>query len=1472
MGRRKALEGRLSARYLQARTAAALVIQRSVRLMGHEPSSRALCIGSWMYAAQGARALNAPGTEVGEEEEVSGREGGGSRRDTGSNRSGRAFGEQESDLDLDFRAATPTIPSWQRRARRFRVLRAASMTMKRTHAASVMINAVARSHMAGRRMQQLRLAASLGIGDSSSVLSATLKLQSAYRAHREVVQLFRRAYERATDQYTTSRFALLMQDVAPAAIRRRAQLTERARELRAQLSLLAKQSDRKPAERREAGRLRLWACEGEVSALKQSELTPRTLSKLLRDLKRKHAAAVATLSQLDANRQSRARVDADHADEEQLEQIGGMINEMKELCEELPRASLLLLGLPETFRFRQLKLEKCVHERAADDADRCAKETGAMRIREMTSASMASLGSLFVTSERDEEERSGVLMARETGEQRQAAIEEKQAEMIKLREVLDCAEADERREAALHKELWRVEGALSLNRGVCIAMRRATCMRIRVKSVEALSQKMAVSQAQAANRRCREIIDEIAGGYELLADLDAMGKSAARPTIVLTVSLPAGCADVSAVVSRLTDDIALWMGVPDECFIVRDVRKLSESGSKASYEARLAVFSSSKGSVDPLYLARSVISERDRNALTPSIFVQASEAAEGVVVLQSATLEVPSQSELQSSMQTLPQLEASLRAETKMEGRPRRAAQLRGKIHAVCLLQERTKWEDLRVPGDPKAADEAWNKGAASATVSAAGHFCAFCAARSPPVLARHRFIECPRRMLDGIPDFTPAARAALEGELACRRARNESASRGFREIISGREQVQQFHRTAMAAIRFLRRHEAPEGLPARPPEGYRVAVATRPSERVGFDIAKLAFELAAAAVEERRRQVRSSDAGAAAAVGGGDEAEAEPPTHWQSLKAMLCMRPREALLAGGLVKLLAGGPPTRILETAKLRDGKSASLRKGGATQAVLPRHWSGGVGPTDAGTDDRIGQVADIGHGTNVDAASEAEGIAMGDASPAEHHSPFLDDTFDEEDIDESVKERWSSNASSGYRSEVDGERCQQREHSASGVDDSVYGSHRLVSPYVLHRAAASLGINLTSGSEKEKEAECRLLPIAITMLRAPLPHGWHEVANKREILFRCDATGETSRTNPLLPVFSRAVVRMRESFARDKRASLASVPLASARFVQFATGSSVGGTYFYDFVHNVSLSDIRAVAEAAGASEEDTAKPSLARRGSLRSCDSTTNLRRGKPGARYEDLIGEEAAAAAVAATRAAQIAAAAAEARRVDREAAAALARTVEAKEGSGDAAAAEKSLASPAVQFLAAAESVRAARRDQSRLSKPQAERQAKLAHLHDAYRESIAATLAHEPRPLMRTLEAARSYDIDAAAEPDLLFLADVALSSPVPVGWVKVNKVPRGCLPYWWNELLRFASYAHPVDHFIRTTAAQMRQDLEKARLVSALTIQKFYAEGRSPGATSYRRRRSGCSPTGQRRDRRKALSGVSTPAPLPC
>jgi hypothetical protein len=1530
MARRKAMALRLARRYLEARTEAAKLIQRCVRRIGRRKPIHAMSIGSFRNAVRAAnvhRAMYsaASADDLQTEDEAPGSAPGGcrladepgqpsrrsvqdssrlSRRSTYDlSRTSRALEydgargvSRWSEVDADrvdwesySRETTPEPTNNTRHRRRLVVLGAARLAMRRMETAALLINSHARARIAARRLQQMRVSRALGKGESSAVVAAALKLQAAFRSRREVMRVLAEWYERMLEQYASSRMAVLTHEVAPAVIRGRAALIERQRELRVELAHLAAHDGGGPAQRVEAARLRLWACEGEMDALQTANLTPRAATKLLRDLRRKLAAAAATLSQLQMGQRPAV---SELPERRQLAHMHGVLAAISQLCAQVPHASLLLLGVPETLQSKSNRMAKQLQSRFTEEAARTAKALEAMWVREVTSASMTTLSDLFVASplaEPDSAPAEPLGIASASEQEKHARALRKELERAELLQALAAAQVDEAREAEAQAELWEVGGALALSMGVHTAMRRASCARLRLVGTQALGQTMAVMQAQVGHRRCREVVEEINGALELLADVDGMRRTMARPTLALTLALPSERADAPSVLDRIVEDLAMWMGVPDRCFAVRAVRRRPDGGGgRPLYDASVAIFASG-GSSDPLELGRAVLHERDQNALSPSVFATAMAQAQGAVLLQSASLLVPANAELAASAMALLARMAVITAELAQGPPQRRAEQLRGKLWAAQALQERTRWEGLRVPGDAACVDEAWNKGAEASDLAGAGCFCALCAGQSPPVLARHRFIDCPRRLMGGLPDFTPDARASVEDELQQRAVRNEAACCAFRAALQGREAALLLHKNATAAVRFLDRYELPIGSLSPPTDGVRVgSAATRQLIGLGFDLPRLVWSAAAAADEEARRQSQLTEPAPLAAPGGHRRTE---QAQWRGLKALCKMRPREALVAGGWARLAAAEIPslgpsrrTRWSEEgerlgAQVDQGDGVAVRdpapgKGdGAAGGELQRTMGGAGGETDR--DALPGTNAAANAGSGDESGGDGGEAGAGDPpcrpslavpatvppSASARQSSFLEDASEEEGEEDDGERLDSLRAGGQVASDPDAtaedERAREKQRAQRSVDVSVCGSSTLVGPHMVRRAAAALGILISACTDKAAELECRLLPLALEMLRAPLPAEWSEVAVHGEVLFQHDQTGQTRATHPLLPVFQRAVIEQRKAFARETRPIVSaspSVPPAAARYVQFATDSIAGGTFFQDFVTGERLPNLEAVTASVAAAVSWSRGP-----------EPVALLRRG--GVRGEDLRGEEAAAAAVAAVRASTVAGA----RRAEREAAAALATARDEK----DAKQAELAAAAPPHSTLkrlhsrGAGASAEGARPERL-MSQAHRARERQLEQLRTAYGRGVAISLAHGPRPLLRTLEAACGYGIDPVAERDVLFLADVALSLPLPVGWIEVDAVPRGCAPYWWNELLGCASHAHPVDDFIRSTVGQMRNESAQARLQAARTLQKGFAEQPGPCAAAYRRRTRDKGGDNDRLTRRKALFALPAASEL--
>lgn len=207
------------------------------------------------------------------------------------------------------------------------------------------------------------------------------------------------------------------------------------------------------------------------------------------------------------------------------------------------------------------------------------------------------------------------------------------------------------------------------------------------------------------------------------------------------------------------------------------------------------------------------------------------------------------------------------------------------------------------------------------------------------------------------------------------------------------------------------------------------------------------------------------------------------------------------------------------------------------------------------------------------------------------------------------------------------------------------------------------------------------------------------------------------------------------------------------------------ALGGSYFYDFVTGNRLPNIETVARAIASLEPPEEKPRSLKKPTRAPADSRSK--------RNKDLMGEEAAAAAVAAAKAA----AAAEARRADRK------RTSATASVGGSAVGSLVSSSPRALRWLfsVAAALVYASVRSEDTMRLPARLRLRSLKAIRAKYGIGIAASLAHGPRPLLHTLEVGRAYGISLQREADLLFLADLALSLPIPAGWVHIAKPHSG-------------------------------------------------------------------------------------------
>lgn len=153
----------------------------------------------------------------------------------------------------------------------------------------------------------------------------------------------------------------------------------------------------------------------------------------------------------------------------------------------------------------------------------------------------------------------------------------------------------------------------------------------------------------------------------------------------------------------------------------------------------------------------------------------------------------------------------------------------------------------------------------------------------------------------------------------------------------------------------------------------------------------------------------------------------------------------------------------------------------------------------------------------------------------------------------------------------------------------------------------------------------------------------------------------------------------------------------------------------------------------------------------------------------------------------------------------------------------------------------------------------------------------LCASVAATPRTMTDTIKMALKYAIDPIAEPNLVWLADLATSLPVPAGWIQVSLPLLPCLTrnalivaqlqnsqilhpkeriyFWYNELTRISRYLflsivahvvsspkhgmtylsgcrwqHPVDDFIKTNIGILRTPRHPVAMTARSTFDKIW------------------------------------------
>lgn len=225
-----------------------------------------------------------------------------------------------------------------------------------------------------------------------------------------------------------------------------------------------------------------------------------------------------------------------------------------------------------------------------------------------------------------------------------------------------------------------------------------------------------------------------------------------------------------------------------------------------------AVHGRADSRLDPKELGEEILSEWRLGHISAPVLSSAAEVADGGLVIANAELQVPTLEEVRLKLRLLSAWEQELRLNMADPSNSTRVqSRLVGKLNILLELQKCTEWKSLRVPGDGSSCDDAWNKGFGD-EASKPGRYCAFCASRQPKLLARHRMVDCARRLLCCEPDYTEQAMGQVESNLQHSEIQHSVALDALKTLILQRGKAQEELKCSQHMIKFLRRYEAHKG------------------------------------------------------------------------------------------------------------------------------------------------------------------------------------------------------------------------------------------------------------------------------------------------------------------------------------------------------------------------------------------------------------------------------------------------------------------------------------------------------------------------------------------------------------------------------------------------------------------------------------------------------------------------------------
>ena len=720
---------------------------------------------------------------------------------------------------------------------------------------------------------------------------------------------------------------------------------------------------------------------------------------------------------------------------------------------------------------------------------------------------------------------------------------------------------------------------------------------------------------------------------------------------------------------------------------------------------------------------------------------------------------------------------------------------LRGKLEAIEQLRNDTEWPACTVVGDPSVVNQQWNKGI-KLSLAAEGRFCAYCAQRNPPVLARHRFVECTNRMLSGQPEHSHEALCALEERLIAKESRVNQHLRRFSTVVAHRKRCKTQLAEVEGVLGFLKPRQDGMGevsLPIGPPPKTLEPICRIKSPGHTACVRFLAQHMAAESLERTKdmRELRLS---------GGMQGGV-----WGELKALLVMTPRRSLMLGGL-RQLAGEAKHRELLAARAHEHESAPVGAAVSAEAVsaeavsaeaataaalkpaTPSPLSVAVGgwpelearDAEARDDEALRNALELLEDADgdVDVTDEfrKEAIAETCASALQSAHDPLENTADHlpSTMRGGAKDRMKQHSVDGPTSWAERQVHSEGKRRGSLAQELFVDGQAHIDPDAIRAEAERLGVDLSPGSD-----EYFLLPLVVESVRAPLPGGWQEVLVDGVVKYAEETNDPDSppqTEHPLVGAFEEVIKNERRRQSRMSGRSGSKLPFwvyaAAERWMQFV--GPMGNIYFYDFATGETATDIADIVQRVNPRLRNQKNPRNRR---LRSEPA------GEPAGEFVEMSAHELASEAIEVL-------------------------------GSGsDAQAIEERAAPRPPRHTMSMSQVIDKAREGAGLKAPDdkvvAEQMADV--LKKTFQQVLGASLAAAPRPLRQTLDIAIGYSINLDYEAHYLWLADLALALPLPAGWVELDH-PTQQATFWHNEITDSSQWQHPVDDFVKATIKMQR------------------------------------------------------------